>query len=901
LKSCNRAHTIDLNDGYSLYLLGESSHTPTPRARSFELADDRVQYAPDRPADVKHVKLDITLDFEQETVSGTVYTTFSTLYDDLKTITFDAVELHIERVKLVYGKELVYSVSEKKLNVTLDRPYSYGEDFTIAVEYHAKPRTGLHFIKPAPEDPTRPVQAWTFGQTRYHSHWFPCHDAPNDRATTEIIATVPTQFITISNGDLLSVTAHGATKTHHWRHDIPHAMYLISLVVGEFAVIEDFYKSIPVTYYVRPDRKDDARLYMGKTPEMIRFFSEYTGIEYPYNKYAQTVVELYTGAMEHTTATTHGFTLLLDKRASLDVDLVPVVAHELAHQWFGDLLTCRDWSNGWLNEGFATYFEELWEEYDLGSDYFKQSMLNLKQQYLGEDSHYRRPIVYNVFHDDGFELFDAHLYQKGAWVLHMLRHQLGETAFKRAIHAYISRYREREVITADLERTFEDVTGRSLAQFFQQWVYSGGYPAFEVNYTWDSEHNMTKVKIKQTQHVDDLTPCFVTPVDLAFTIPTSDETAKDDNTTETRTIAMQVTAGEDGQVEQTFYMPLDREPLMVRLDPDGWLLKTLKFERPTKLMRYQLEHDPDILGRIEAAEALGEVTGEESIAALKQALFNDAFWGVRNAAAAALGVIGNGKAQDVLLQALQELDPTQFSRVRAAIARTLGKFQAPAQAELAERSAQAISALLEKGDVSYVVESSAASALGSTRVSGSVHQLLKLIDRPSWMNIAQRGIFSGLAASGEDRVVEYIAAYLGASHTVNGRSEANHPTMRSAAARGMLTLGENQYLYSEDARQRAVTALIQAVEHDTWEPVRAISARALMSLGEKRAINVLERVASQELDSHVQRDMRVAAHALRTANKTDEQLKQLRKDLDQVREESRKQKEQLESLEARVK
>jgi aminopeptidase N len=901
MKSCNRVRIIDLNDGYSLFLLNESSYAPTPKARSFELADDHLQYAPDRPADVKHVKLDITLDFERETIGGTVYTTFSTLYDDLKTITFDAVELHIERVNLENGKVLAFSVSDKKLVVTLDRPYSFGEEFTIAIEYHAKPRTGLHFIKPAPEDPTRPVQAWTFGQPRYHSHWFPCYDAPNDRATTEIIATVPAQFMTISNGDLLSIASNGTTKTHHWRHDIPHATYLISLVVGEFAVIEDSYKSIPVTYYVRSDRKDDARLYMGKTPDMIRFFSEYTGVEYPYHKYAQTVVELYSGAMEHTTATTHSFSLLLDKRASLDVDLVPVVAHELAHQWFGDLLTCRDWSNGWLNEGFASYFEELWGEYDQGADYFKQSMLGLKQRYLGEDAHYRRPIVYHVYHDDGFELFDAHLYQKGAWVLHMLRHQLGEAAFKRAIHAYISRYREREVITADLERTFEDVTGRSLAQFFQQWVYGGGYPAFEVNYSWESEHNMAKIKIKQTQHIDELTPCFVTPVDLTFTIPTSDEVAKDNNSTETRTITMQITVGEDGQVEQTFYMPLERQPLMLRFDPNGWLLKTLKFERPAQMMRYQLELDPDILGRIEAAEALGEVADDESIAALKQVLFTDPFWGVRNAAASALGVIGTAKAQDVLLQALQELNPTQFSRVRAAIARTLGKFQAPAQAELAERSAQALSALLEKGDVSYVVESAAASALGRTRVSGSVDQLLKLIDRPSWMNLVQRGIFSGLAASGEDRVVEYISAYLADTHLGDGRREANHPTMRTAAAMGMWTLGENRYLYTEEARQRAVTALIRVVEHDTWEPVRAISASALMSFGEKRAINVLERVASHELDSHVQRNMRVAAHTLRTGDKTDEQLKQLRKDLDQVREENRKQKEQLEALEAKLK
>ena len=901
MKSCNRGHIIGLGNSYSLYLLHESSLAPTPRARSFELPDDHVQYAPDRPADVKHVKLVVALDFEQETVRGNVYTTFSALYDDLKTVTFDAVELHIEHVMLEGSKELAYSTDAKKLIVTLDRPYNYGEQFTIAVEYHAKPRTGLHFIKPAPEEPTRPVQAWTFGQPRYHSHWFPCHDAPNDRATSEIIATVPAQFITISNGNLLSVTDNGDTRTHHWRHDVPHAAYLISLVVGDFAVIEDYYKHIPVTYYVRPDRKDDALLYMGKTPEMIRFFSEYTGVEYPYDKYAQTVVEIFTGAMEHTTATMHGFSLLVDKRASLDIDLVPVVAHELAHQWFGDLLTCRDWSNGWLNEGFASYFEELWGEHDQGTDYFKQSMLNLKNGYLEEDSHYRRPIVYHVYHDDGFELFDAHMYNKGAWVLHMLRHQLGEAAFKRAIHAYISHYREREVITADLERTFEDVTGRSLAQFFQQWVYRGGYPAFEVNYSWDSEHNMAKVKIKQTQQIDDLTPCFVTPVDLAFTIPTSDEAARDDNTTETRTVGMQIMVGEDEQVEQTFYVPLERQPVMVRFDPGGWLLKTLKFERSARMMRYQLARDSDMLGRIEAAEALGEAGDDESIEALKKALLTDAFWGVQNAAASVLGIIGTRKAQDDLLQGLQELDPVKFSRVRAAIARSLGKFQAPPQTELAERSAQILSVLLDKGDVSYLVESAAAEALGKTRVSGCVDQLLKLIDRPSWMNYVQRGIFMGLAAAGEDRVVEHIAAYLGDTHAVDGRREANHPTRRLAAAVGMRTLGQNRHLYSEEARQRAVTALSQAIEHDSWEPVRRVSALALMSLGEKRAINVLDRVARHELESMVQREMRVAAFALRTGDKTDEQLKQLRTDLDQVRAENRKLTEQLGALEARIK
>jgi aminopeptidase N len=404
---------------------------------------------------------------------------------------------------------------------------------------------------------------------------------------------------------------------------------------------------------------------------------------------------------------------------------------------------------------------------------------------------------------------------------------------------------------------------------------------------------MAKLKIKQTQQVDELTPCFVTPIDLTFTVPTSAEAAKDEHTTETRTIHMRVMSGEDGQVEQTFYMPLEREPIMIRFDPDGWLLKTLKFGRSPKMLRYQLAHDPDVLGRIEAAEALGEEGDEESVEALKNALFNDAFWGVRVAAAEALGIKGTERVQSILLQALEELAAPELSRVRIAIVHALGRFQTPQQAELAQRSAQALHALLERGDISYRVELAAAEALGRTRTESCVDQLLKLIDRPSWMDVVQRGIFRGLAATGEDRVVETLASYLG--------NMRNYPMLRFAAAVGMQVLGQNHYLYTEEARQRAVTALCHAVEHDHWEPVRAVSAMALMRLGEKRAIGVLERVAEHETETRAQRDMRLAAQSLRTGDKADDQLKQLRRDLDQVREENRKLKEQLGALEARMK
>ncbi len=451
------------------------------------------------------------------------------------------------------------------------------------------------------------------------------------------------------------------------------------------------------------------------------------------------------------------------------------------------------------------------------------------------------------------------------------------------------------MITADLERTFEEVTGRSLAQFFQQWVYQGGYPAFEVHYSWDSEHAMLKLNIKQTQKVDDLTPCFITPIDLAFTVPTSDEAAKDEHTSETRTVRMRVISGEDGQVEQSFYVSLEREPLMIRFDPDGHLLKTLKFERPARMLRYQLAHDADVLGRIEAAEALGGSAGEErqSVDALKTALLQDTFWGVRVAATHALGNKGNEQAQAILLSALSELSEPQFSRVRAAICTVLGKYQAPQQAELAERAAQVLYNMLERGDISYRVESAAAEALGKTRTVNCVDQLLKFIDHPSWNDVLQQGICRGLAATGEDRIVDTLAGYL---------YTTREPLLRRfAAAIGMRTLASKPYLYSEEARQRAVTALSTAVEHDTWEPIRALAAQALGSLDEKRVIGVLERVANYETETRAQRDMRLAAHKLRTVDKADEQLKQLRKDLDEIREENRKLREQVGGLEARLK
>ncbi len=315
----------------------------------FSLPGASPTYAPDRPADVRHLDIAVTLDFETQTVHGDVTTWFTALFEEVTAITLDAAELAITQVTLAEGDApLIFWTEGEKLRVTLDRAYRFGEEFGVRVRYHAQPRTGLRFVAPTQGDHTLPRQVWTQGETEFHHFWLPCHDFPNDRATTALSATVPASFIAISNGRLEQARENGdGTKTYRWRQDIPFPAYLITLVVGEYSELKATARSgdreIPLTYYVRPGREDDGWAMMGKTPGMIAYYTEHFGVEYPYAKYAQTVAETFLGAMENVSATTHTFRLLGDARARLDWKAEPVVAHELVHQWFGDLLTVRDW------------------------------------------------------------------------------------------------------------------------------------------------------------------------------------------------------------------------------------------------------------------------------------------------------------------------------------------------------------------------------------------------------------------------------------------------------------------------------------------------------------------------------------------------------------------------------
>ncbi len=859
---------------------------PVTADRDFALPGDTAHYAPDRPVDVRHVALDLRVDFAAKTLSGTCATTVSALYDEVREVVLRAGEMRISTVTFTSKRRpqpvtLDFDYDGERVRVLLDKPLRYGNEATITITYATAPRIGLSFVGPTASDPDLATQAHTQGQPEYAHYWFPCHDAPNDRATWEIAVRVPAQYTAISNGRLVGVEEHPDTaeKTFRYAESFPFPAYITTLAVGDFSELREDFGETPVQYFIRPGYEDHARRLMGDTPAMLAYYSERFGTRYPYEKYAQVILEDFTGAMENVSATSHSWLLTPDARDALDTAAKSTVAHELVHQWFGDMLTCRDWSHAWLNESFATYFEETWKQVapDAGEDEFRLGMRANVHFYLAEDRRYRRPIVHNIYHHDGQELFDRHLYEKGACVLHMLRGYVGEAAFWRAIAQYARVNRGREVVTNDLERAFEEATGRSMGRFFDQWVRRGGHPDFEVSYEWDGEHKLAKLTVKQTQKTDDLTPLFAVPVEIGFNFDVKGKR-------ETRIVTIDVT-----EASETFVIPLDRRPTLVRFDPYGWLLKTLKFDRSVVMLRWQLANDIDPLGRVEAAEGLAKHSDPTTQEALIAALTTDDSWAVVAEAARSLGKIGS---RDACAALARMLPTTQDPRARRAVAAALGEFHAPVRAEEAAIAAEALTALLGGDEPSYRVLAEAAQSLGRTRTDGAATTLLALAARPTWHSLVEGGALAGLGELTTPEAARYLAARV---------SDQSVPMLvRSGAVAGLRLLITTGRLDRQGAEYVAVRdALVTALD-DPWVRSRQFATAALRALDDPATLPALERTATTSLESRVQRLAREAAYAIRSGKRGEGETRRVRHDVEALREENRKLRDRLAVIETRL-
>lgn len=835
--------------------------------RAFPLPGTRSRYAPDHVCDVRHVKIVLDIDVDARRIRGRCSLTLAPIDAPLGWLPLDAVELDIHRVS-AGGRDLPHRHDGKVLRVDLG-PAAADPDtaeVVLDIDYSGSPRRGIYFVGPDETHPDKPVQVWTQGQDEDSRYWFPCFDAPHEKATSEVIATVPARFTVVSNGTLLADTVDEAAgrRTAHWRFDTPHACYLISLVAAELSEIRAQWGDVDVLYYVTPGREEDARRTLGRTPEMLELLSRLFRVPYPYEKYAQVfVADFIFGGMENTTATTLTDVVLLDERATVDRDAEDLVVHELAHQWFGDLLTCRDWSQGWLNEGFATYAEYLWRDHAHGRDEAAMELRDWAHAYFDEDAtRYRRKVVTNVF-DQPIEIFDRHLYQKGGLILHMLRQILGDEPFWRSIAHYLDRHRTGSVETRDLARAMEAASGRVLDWFFDQWITEGaGHPELEVRYTWDAERRLARVSVRQTQEVDATTPLFRLPLVMRFRIDGGDVDVR-----------FEVTAQ-----QETFFFALADEPTQAIFDPGKHVLARVDFDKGLDLLAAELAEATEAIDRVDAAERLARRGGRKAMEALVRGLASDPFWGVRAACADGLGEIRTAQARDALIEAIAT---TANARARRAVCRALGAFRGD------ERAAEALIGVIERGDASYFVEAEACLALGKTRSPRAPAVLRQAAERESFMDVIRQNVYRGLAAARDDGAIPLLVEVAMRGRRAHGRHAA-------LGALAQLVKGRS------DRDARDVRELAEHLLGDRELRVQLGAIDALVVIGDPAAADAIEALAARELDGQVRRRAREAARDLRAGTRQSEDHQALRGEVERLRATVAELRDRLDTLSAQV-
>ncbi len=815
----------------------------------FELPFAKSQYARDLEFSINHLKLHLDVDLKEKKLEGRAEYDIEFTHNTVpEAIVLDAREMEILNVR-VQGRNASFEHIGGRLHI-----FTSGEGrrkVEISIMYSCSPEAGLYFISPDNNNPKKPLQAWSQGEDEYSAYWFPCFDYPNMKYTTEMAITVDWDALAISNGRLLKVSEDKKRRkrTFHWSEGAPHSTYLNSIVAGTFSVIEDKWKNIPVTYYVQPGREEEGRLSFRKTPKMIEFFSRIIGVDYPYEKYSQVAVSGFIwGGMENISCTTQTDETLHDARSEVDFPSHGLVAHELAHQWWGDLLTAKDWSNIWLNEGFATFFDALFREHDIGADEMRAFLDQSAEIYFREDSeNYRRPIVQRSYFVPA-ELFDRTTYQKGALVLHMLRKELGDESFFRSLSLYCKNNMFRNVETSDLIKAIEEATGRNLQWFFDQWVYRAGFPEFEIELKYEISEKKVRVIVRQVQKCDEQTPLF--RIDLPFSIVYK-EGRREDGKLEVR------------DREEIFEFETDERPLFVSIDPDNDILKKLKLSRPVEDALYQLK-----LGRtyekILAARELSRKSEKRICEALAAELKGDNFWAAGEACAQALGKINRKESFDALLSSANAKD----SRVRKAVVGAIGMFRERASAETLKRMFN---------DDSYAVASEAVTAFAKIDVAERDDVIRKAIEIPSHLDVIRQAAINSFTEFGDKDDIEFLKQFTLGSHGWRVRSAA----IRTVAELGKQDRRVREFIYRQlkDGELRYRQAAIEAAE----------------LAGSRDAIPELEALIERERDGRLRRRAYDAITRIKSGAGKDTERK-LRDEMDRVRSDVRELRASVDSL-----
>lgn len=627
----------------------------------------KYEAAATRLSDIIHTKLDVRFDWQKQYMYGKATITVRPYFYPASTLVLDARGMEIKEVDLVVDKNktpLTYKYENNTLTINLNKEYKATENYTVFIDYVSKPNElksggsaaitddkGLYFINPDGSEKNKPQQIWTQGETQASSVWFPTIDRPNERMTQEIYITVDKKYVTLSNGELASSFDNGdGTRTDYWKMDLPHAPYLAMMAIGEFAVVKDNkWRGKEVNYYVEKEYEPHAKAIFGNTPEMLEFYSNKLGVEYAWNKYSQVVARDYvSGAMENTTATLHGEFLQRTDRELLDHDNESIVAHELFHQWFGDLVTCESWSNLPLNESFATYGEYLWEEYKYGRDAADLHSAQSRAGYFAEASRKQVNLI-RFYYDDKEDMFDGHSYNKGGQVLHMLRTYVGDDAFFASLKLYLEKNKFTSVEIHQLRLAFEEVTGEDLNWFFNQWFLSSGHPDLVIRTEYDAANKKQLVKIKQVQDFTK-TPLFELP--MAIDIYSNGKV-------ERHKVVVK-------KQEEVFEFDAAVKPQLVNVDATKSTLCTKNEVKTIDELVFQYKNAPLYLDRFEALSQLASKASDSLATMVIISALNDKFWSLRNDAIEMLKNVRSGHEKEIKEKLVNIAQKDEKAIVRAA-------------------------------------------------------------------------------------------------------------------------------------------------------------------------------------------------------------------------------------------
>jgi len=622
------------------------------RAQPIDVYRRPIQHERSREFDALHYRITLDVDMENKMLTGDNTITLIPLNDGLETIILDAVSLVVTEVVDKNEVPLSFSQSEDKVTIRLPDSYSHRDTVMLSVRYYlAEQVLGLRFIDATVNNPLQVSSDCFPNKAR---QWIPCYDYPHDKITQDMIVTVDANYKVLSNGSLESIRENKseAKYTYHWRQSLPHSTYLINLSIADYAVIRDSLGPLPVNYWVYPWQVEDAKRSFEMTPEMIEFFNQLYQYDYPWEKYDQVISAYMGGGAEATSATLLGEAAITNRRAALDFSFEGVIAHEIAHQWWGDLVTLRSWEHTWMNESFGTYSDYIYKVHAWGKDEGEYDLIRKKNAYLREaHNRYMRPVVFNRYESPG-QNFDSHTYPKGACILHMLRYILGDDSFFRTLSTFLHRHEFQAVTTQDFMKCVKDVTGKNMDWFFEQFLFYPGHAVFEVTKKWDESTKTLTLKVIQTQDKWDKVPIYKIPVNIGLFSANEKRIEK-------------VWLDEKTEI---FEFKLDANPLLVRFDEGNYLLKEWTFRKPEEELIYQARND-DLTGRLWAVDELRNFRkSQKTVDKWSEIAVNDSFWAVREAAIKQLETLNSSHFRNIFHTALNDTN----SKVRVAALVALG-------------------------------------------------------------------------------------------------------------------------------------------------------------------------------------------------------------------------------------